>query len=146
MECKICGNKNVYCKSKELCGACYQRERKKELCGPEINSSVTFKQRENKGEIEFIKNFFKGNSSWQYSPAVFRLSDGTKYIPDFYDEERNVFIEVSATRQAYSFNKHKYELFRQKFPKIVLEIRDPNGDDIEDAPSRTKWNYQLKAL
>jgi len=44
----------------------------------------------------------------------------------FYDGERNIFIEVSGSRQAYHANKDKYRLFRELFPLISLEIRKSN--------------------
>jgi len=88
---------------------------------------------EHLGELEFIKNFFI-HQNWIPQPAQFKL-DSVKYIPDFYDGERNVFIEISRTRQAYSANKHKYDLFRQIFSKLNFEIRKPTGELLdEDMP------------
>jgi len=65
--------------------------------------------------------------AWIYQPALFRLN-GYRYTPDFYDGEREVFIEVSGTRQAFYNNREKYRLFIKTFPGIKFEIRRPNGD------------------
>ena len=67
------------------------------------------------------------HQNWIAQPAQFSLN-GLRYTPDFYDGERNVFIEVSNTRQAYSANKHKYELLRKLFPKLGFEVRKPSGE------------------
>jgi hypothetical protein len=55
-------------------------------------------------------------------PAVFCLSDGTKYTPDFYCIETDEFIEVSGTRQAHAQNKGKYERFRADYPNLKFRI------------------------
>ena len=85
---------------------------------------------ENLAEFDFVRNYFN-HSDWIAQPATFRLN-GTRYTPDFYDSKTNTFIEVSATRQAYSFNKHKYDLFRKLYPKLNFEIRKPNGELLEE--------------
>jgi len=88
-------------------------------------------------EIVFIKNFFD-HKNWISQPAVFRM-DNIKYIPDFYDGNRNVFIEVAGTRQAYHYNKAKYALFRKTYPLISFEIRFPSGE-ILDETGRIDWS------
>ena len=82
-----------------------------------------------KNEMEFIKIFFN-HKNWIYEPAMFK-SNGFRYTPDFYDGERNVFIEVAGTRQAFSDNKEKYIQFREIFPKITLEVRNTKGTLID---------------
>jgi len=77
-------------------------------------------------EIEFVKNYF-AHKNWVYQPACFHLRE-TKYTPDFYDGERNVFIEIVGTTQAFYSNKDKYLLFKELFPRIILEFRDKNGE------------------
>ncbi|MCJ7482641.1 MAG: hypothetical protein MUO31_06720 [Thermodesulfovibrionales bacterium] len=76
-------------------------------------------------EIEFIRSYFT-HSNWIYHPANFKVN-GSKYMPDFYDGERNVFIEVAGTRQAYYNNRAKYITFAATFPKLQFEIRYPDG-------------------
>ena len=77
-------------------------------------------------EIEFVKNYFT-HKNWVYQPACFHLGE-RKYTPDFYDGERNVFIEIVGTTQAFYSNKDKYLLFKELFPRIILEFRDKNGE------------------
>ena len=76
-------------------------------------------------------NVYFTHRNWTPKPAIFNLGDGLKYSPDFYDGERNVFIEMAGTRQAYHFNKEKYELMAKKFPFIKLEIRTSDGMELE---------------
>ena len=123
--CIECHKKPIHNKKRKLCVRCYQRLRHQ---ASTANTSLLTEDNPFAGrsEIEFIKNFFT-HRDWIYHPALFRLNN-EKYSPDFYDGERNMFIEVSATRQAYFFNKHKYELLRKLFPKLNFEIRKPSGE------------------
>ena len=68
---------------------------------------------------------------------MFRLSN-CKYDPDFYDGERNVFIEVAGTGQAYYANLKKYLEFVKIFPKINFEVRKPTGELI-DITQKVSW-------
>jgi hypothetical protein len=49
------------------------------------------------------------------------------YRPDFYVVDNNTFYEVSGTRQAYSYGREKYELFKVEYPDLKLEIVNPDG-------------------
>lgn len=100
---------------------------------PIYKAPESIRKHEHRGEIDFIKTFFS-HTNWIHQPGMFRLDQG-KYSPDFYDCERNVFIEVSATKQAYSRNKDKYALFRKSFPKINFEIRKPDGTLLDESIS-----------
>jgi len=129
--CVECKTRKVGIKKHELCTTCYQRLRRKGVFlgdGHRRRCKSTIANWENKGEIEFIRNYFKHNN-WVHHPGTFRL-DGhkEKYTPDFYDGERNVFIEVSGTRQAYHANKHKYKRFMELYPELNFEIRLPTGE------------------
>lgn len=108
----------------------------------QLRAPQTVKLYANYGEINFIKNFFNHNN-WKYQPVAFYFLDGTKYTPDFYDVERNTFIEVAATRQAYHINRAKYLLMKIEFPKINFEVRDPFGKMVEEANYGDKWEFQL---
>ena len=145
--CINCKQRPVHIKKRGLCAACYQRYHKSagRLITAEHNySGIYAKGIDNNREIYFIKTFFTHNN-WTHRPALFHLGSD-KYTPDFYDGERNVFIEVSGSRQAYHQNKAKYELFRTIFPKIKLEIRTPDGKLLcETDNGRKEWNnIQLK--
>jgi hypothetical protein len=62
----------------------------------------------------------------------------TIYTPDFYDGERNVFIEVAGTRQAYHENKGKYQMMKKTYSRIILEIRQVSGSLI-DIDKEVNW-------
>lgn len=120
--CIQCNEKPVVIQKRGLCTQCYGKvyyHSKKTKIKPiwEIRYGA---------EVEFVKNFFT-HKNWIYHPAFFRLGK-CSYEPDFYDGERNVFIEVVGTRQAFHSNFDKYKLFIKTFPQIKFEIRDFLGD------------------
>lgn len=93
-------------------------------------------------EKEFAKIFFK-HDNWVHQPQRFEFDTKyyrTSYRPDFYDGERDVFIEVAATRQAYHNAKHRYELFRKAYPLIKFEIRTSDGKLLQEKNGRLIWN------
>lgn len=122
--CIRCQIRPIFIKKAGLCKNCYQWEWN------------TGRKKLFSREMEFIKNFFTHNN-WIYSPTIFRLGD-VKYEPDFYDNERNVFIEVAGTRQAYKANQQKYLDFIKIFPLIKFEVRKHTGELI-DITKKVVW-------
>jgi len=118
--CINCKTKPVFIQKRRLCKECYRLFYNNKLLQPLKNTRIY-----HVSEIEFIKTFFK-HQNWIYHPAIFRLN-GVNYEPDFYDGERNIFIEVSATRQAFYANFEKYKLFIKTYPNIQFEVRDEQG-------------------
>lgn len=144
--CITCRKNQIYIKKRGICALCYARLRRDQIKEGTWQTTIklqkdlslpTIHKYENQAEISFVQNYFT-HKNWTYHPCTFRL-DGTNYSPDFYDGERNVFIEVSGTRQAYHFNKKKYELFRKTFPKINFEIRKSSGELLNEY-SRKIWD------
>ena len=132
--CIKCKKEPVYIKKRQLCRFCYGRLVRQEgrlslIDRGEVSHRIAQNDQQ-KREVQFIKNYFRHNN-WHYSPALFHLN-GENYTPDFYDGEKNVFIEVAGTRQAYFFNKFKYDLMRQLYPKINFEIRRPDGELLDE--------------
>ncbi len=127
--CKECKKGKIHYKKRGLCLSCYQklrRERKLEQTTTRYES-----------EMDFIKYYFT-HSNWLYQPVIFRLKE-CNYTPDFYDGERNVFIEVAGSRQAYHANKTVYQLFRDTFPKLNFEIRQPSGKILDEDSKEKNW-------
>lgn len=56
---------------------------------------------------------------WQFSPKIFDLGKHT-YRPDFYLPDFDMFIEIKNFLGPYSLERDT--LFRQKFPKIKLDL------------------------
>lgn len=81
-------------------------------------------------ERKFALTFFD-HDNWVHEPRYFYLSNGTKYLPDFYDEKRDVYIEVVGSRQAYFNNKDKYVIFCREYKDIQFEFRLPSGEKLE---------------
>lgn len=139
--CIECKKRPIEIKKRQLCRYCYQILRKQTgaFLNPETHqfTKQTIRKHKLSREIEFIKNFFS-HTNYTHQPAVFKLN-GEYYRPDFFDIERNTFIEVSGTRQAYHANKHKYDLFRKLYPKLNFEIRKPTGDLLNEASRDKEW-------
>lgn len=122
--CISCKERPIQVKKWRRCQRCYQRYRLKKVSRYH-NGRVMGVPIHYVSEVDFIRIFFNHNN-WMYQPANFRF-DGEKYQPDFYDGERNVFIEVVGTRQAFHDNKEKYKKFVEAYPKINFEIRLTTG-------------------
>ena len=133
--CICCKKREIQIKKRKLCGKCYGIKRyRREL----VTNTLTTKGRiVFKAEMDFVQSYFTHNN-WLYQPANFRVGD-SYYRPDFYDKERNVFIEVVGTRQAFHHNKEKYLAFRQAFPLLTFEIRAADGTLIDLDQPRQGW-------
>lgn len=144
--CIKCKERPIFIKKWQLCKFCYHWQHRNGLIPnrgqiikqaikdfDSITSPSIISKYERLGELHFVKSYFT-HRNWIPQPAQFNL-DGQKYTPDFYDAERNTFIEVSRTRQAYSANKHKYDLLRKLFPKLKFEIHKPDGSLLEESQS-----------
>ena len=142
--CIECKDNPIWIKKRKLCKSCYRILRSRGALGDTnyrnySHITVLQKDQQYKREFEFVKNYFT-HKNWLYEPVTFNLN-GTNYTPDFYDAKRNVFIEVSGTRQAYHANKHKYKMFRKYFPKLNFEIRKSDGSILEGEPYFSgKWH------
>lgn len=128
--CIKCKKNPVLVKRRGLCRRCYSLWYRQTGKQNAVNGIY-------RREVEFIKNFFTHNN-WYYSPVIFR-ANGFRYIPDFYDNERNVFIEVVGTRQAFENNHKKYIKFGETFPCLKLEVRKISGDLIDLSDKRQSW-------
>ena len=129
--CINCNIKPIYIKKRKLCKKCYGGFYRHTIKGAGFKwKKKTYSEKIfYSSEIEFSKNFFD-HKNWIYHPVMFRLN-GTTYQPDFYDGERNVFIEVVGSRSAFQNNKHKYIDFMKIFPKINFEIMLVSGEIID---------------
>ena len=64
-------------------------------------------------------------ADWEYEPEGFVLSDGTKYLPDFYLKNisgrggtDNIYVEIKAVLSEADL--HKIELFSEYYPIIIF--------------------------
>ena len=135
--CINCKENAIQIKCRKLCRKCYMKLRLEKKGGiPDRNWMIPYSR-----EIEFIKNYFT-HKNWFYHPVIFRMN-GFRYEPDFYDNERNVFIEVAGTRQAYHENLEKYKVFVDSFPHFNLEVRHINGNLIDiNAKRQPKYSWK----
>jgi hypothetical protein len=146
--CSKCHERPVYIKKRGLCRQCYQKMRRQdpETTKPLKMSDLRVKKIQHRAEIVFTRNYFT-HKNWVYQPALFHFTESGNYAPDFYDQERNVFIEVAGTRQAYYKNRHKYTLFRETFPGLTLEIRTDDGELFnEESPDWKEHVEQLRSV
>ena len=147
MKCKECEKRDVKIKKHKLCLPCYQRMRSEARRNRDTFYSHSAKQRIRfPNEMVFVRNFFD-HKNWIYVPATFNLGCKT-YTPDFYDGERDVFIEVAGTAQAFYNNRESYRSFVLAYPKIKFEVRLPDGQliDIEEPHIAFKQNTLSKLI
>lgn len=131
--CGKCGKKPIFVKKRKLCKVCYQRQQIKEGgFGANSKKDVTYK-----AEIEFIKTYF-AHTNWFYRPTIFQTKT-FRFVPAFYDGERNVFIAIAGTRQTFSNNKLKYRTFVRIFSKIKFEVRRADSTVIDINDDRQVW-------
>lgn len=77
----------------------------------------------NAAETQFAKKLDNEGKLWFFEPKSFPLPEPNgKYLPDFFVVEDNKFYEVVGSRQAFSYNRSKYECFRATYPHLSLEI------------------------
>jgi len=130
----------VHIKKRGLCEVHYQRERKNAGGFPPQGEMVgavhrdMFSLRRHKRslyprEMEFVRHFFE-HKNWFYELVTFHCED-FNYTPDFYDANRNVFIEVIGTRQALHKNREKYQKIIEMLPHLKFEFRLASGDMID---------------
>lgn len=145
----------IFNKKNMLCSRCYgaiYRSRKKDAERRKNGNVVSVPPRITEdalgraSEILFIQNFFSDNPRWIHEPATFKIRTGELYRPDFFDIDRQTFIEVSANRQAYHQNAEKYSIFRETYPCIAFEIRYVDGSLLDDGkfhiPSKQNENSE----
>ncbi len=126
-KCIICNEaKKIYCQKRRMCASCYQiwyKQKDKPNAKQRYQDKIFHLT-----EVEFIKNFFT-HQNWVYQPANFRVNHH-RYCPDFYDGERNIYIEVAGTFQAFYKNRVKYRDFIETYPKIDFEVRTSKGTKV----------------
>jgi len=131
--CLCCQKSVSKIKARGLCASCYTNERYK---GNLENYPLAKNCYRSKNEAVFINNFFGKNNKWLFEPASFIINNSERYVPDFYDIGRNVWIEVCASRTRLLFARRKYKLFLELYPNLKFEVRDPDGNLIN-------WNIRI---
>lgn len=135
MQCVLCGKEEIYNKKRQLCKSCYSRLYNKGELKDVRRKNKVFLQLygddslSSQKKFEFIKNFFD-HDKWYFKSVSFQLLNGKLLVPDFYDIERDVFIKVILSRQAYSLDKEKYREFKKLFYNLELELRTPDGNQL----------------
>lgn len=79
-------------------------------------------------ELNFVKILEYLEVEWQREPKTFELSNGKKYIPDFYLPEFNMFIEIKGwwreDENGFSISREKTELFKKEYTQYSYYIID----------------------
>jgi hypothetical protein len=58
-------------------------------------------------EVKFAKHLDEQMVSYEYEPRSFQLSDGTRYIPDFFLPTENLWVEIKGRMERTSEDKMK---------------------------------------
>lgn len=103
--------------------------------------------------IKCEQDFLLSNAkkTYKHHPRWFLLQEGDKYMPDFYCNEDDEYIEVAGTRQAYHANKEKYCRFTEQYPYLNFCIYKLYNNSIEKYKSNgnaeSEYNHnQLHAM
>lgn len=70
-------------------------------------------------EVNYAKHLDNKNLTWEYEPKIFHCKT-TKYIPDFYIKEFNLYVEIKG--YWYPNARKKVEEFRECYPQLNLII------------------------
>lgn len=81
----------------------------------------------NAAEAKFAAECEAAGKTWIYQPRTFYLPGGAEgavvsYRPDFYVVEDGCFVEIMASRQAYSYQLDAIERFRAAYPHLRLIV------------------------
>lgn len=71
-------------------------------------------------ERRFMRYVTDGNKEYFHHPRWFPLSNGSKYMPDFYCKQDDTYIEVVGGSSTYESNMSKYEMMGNEYPLIKL--------------------------
>ncbi len=73
-------------------------------------------------EERFAKWMFKNNFTFSYEPYIFTLSNGMRYVPDFYLPSSKIFIEVKGLWMGNGKTKFKAFVEEFSFPTYLLDL------------------------
>lgn len=79
--------------------------------------------------------------AWVYEPEGFQLSDGTRYLPDFWLPEFNLYVEIKPCLIQYEELDKKLSKFRDEIGSICLL----SGDVPTGIPFEKGYRYYLFA-
>lgn len=72
-------------------------------------------------EVVFARWLDSHGEPWLYEPRVFMLAKATRYVPDFFLPQRDVWVEVKGFVSKHS--EHKIKVFRQTHPLVLVGKR-----------------------
>lgn len=62
------------------------------------------------------------NRDYRYESKSFKIEDGLRYLPDFYDVKRNLFYEIKGSWRGDS--QEKMKKFVQQYPYVKVHVID----------------------
>lgn len=73
-------------------------------------------------EINFAFILLYLKRDYRYESKTFKIKDGSRYLPDFYDVRRNFFYEIKGSWRGDS--QEKMEKFLQEYPNVKVHLID----------------------
>lgn len=73
-------------------------------------------------EANFCRILIKSNIKYKYEKKEFELSNGQKYIPDFYLPEYKLYIEIKGYKHPKWIKK--FNLFRKEYSDVKISLID----------------------
>lgn len=127
--CVSCNKSPAIRKYLCLCGNCYRREKYRR------NSKSSYQRKNFTHIFDSEKKFHSLFPNMLFHPVNFYFNE-SRYSPDFYDPQENVFYEVSSSPQAFYFQKRNIEKMSKYFPKIKIVVVKPDGSKYISRPRK----------
>lgn len=72
-----------------------------------------------KWELVFVQDFLEASGLvWDYEPKSFQLLDGSKYTPDFYIQDDDVYVEIKGYDKSDSTKR--FFKFTEEYPEVNI--------------------------
>jgi hypothetical protein len=125
--CKHCNKDMGYANSRGK-GICYTCSAARRTPSPPGHNGMTFRKKidnfctRSTYETFFAEYLIENNIKFTYEPRWYQLSNGTRYLPDFYIEATNQYIEIKGRMSAK--DQAKIDRFRSDYPHLPLIVLD----------------------
>lgn len=121
--CVLCGKEFWGQRKQKFCSyACSSRSNKRPMF--KLYADLGIKMRSS-WEANILRIFNYLGFHVDYEKFVFSLSNGTSYIPDFYINDTDEFVEVKGGWWNAK-SKEKFDLFKEEYPGISIELIGPS--------------------
>lgn len=95
-------------------------------------------------EAKFAKYLDENNIKWKFEPKTFLLKVNNSYLPDFYLEESNIWIEVKGYWREDALRK--FNEFKLQYPQEIIIVVDSLNFESFDIVNKINLEISIKLL